>query len=643
MAAPFEFLEKIKQLNKEKKYQEVTDLLPDDVLEEYKDADLYAEASEAYYRLGKIGLCKEAAEKSLTLNPKQAKGHNYKGNALVDAKEYDKAIEEYKMAIEADAEYPNPYNGMGNIYEQIFKQYDSAFEAYNMAVRLNPKFPYPYNGLGNVYYAQDLYDKAIEYYNKAIALDPGFVTPYYNLGLTYNMLNRYDEAIDAHTKATEIDKNLTVAFYQLAQLLYNKGNLQQALDNFNAFIALDKDDANNRINVAKSRVAEIEGLLKSTPPEEVIKLEEIANTVGAIKSLLLFTDGCITHYTSLTTAKILVLDKQKSTKTTYTQEDKTITKQDKTTTQPNRFRLSEGAYLNDPSEGQVLFDFLYDEIISNVQNRYRVPTLFAQKPFIGSFVAEQKHDDLTLWRMYGKEGKEEASGCAITLHKDEFIKQVTSGIHGGNTDKQLSAGNEFSFYRVAYLSFDNTGKNTVPKEEVSCVLPVKNGTDKDKNKEEEETLNGYVTTLKKNVTTYVTSANKRRDDAEDALKTAQDDETRKKAEEEKKKAMENLKNLTEKLNTIAYLFKGIAYQYEHEVRLIIDEVFVPNKIISTDGPRPRVFIELGPITSAIKKITLGPKVERPDEWASALHYTLNKDKIGTDNKAEILISHLPYK
>ena len=73
MAAPEQLLQQVKDLNKKSDYQQVIDLLPDYELDEHKDADLYAEAAQAYYRLHKIEPCKRLAEKSLSLHPKLAK------------------------------------------------------------------------------------------------------------------------------------------------------------------------------------------------------------------------------------------------------------------------------------------------------------------------------------------------------------------------------------------------------------------------------------------------------------------------------------------------------------------------------------------------------------------------------------------
>src|SRR5207253_9129741 len=107
---------------------------------------------------------------------------------------------------------------------------------------------------------------------------------------------------------------------------------------------------------------------------------------------------CLTHYTSLSVAKIMIIDK-------------------------SAFRLSEGSYLNDTSEGRELFNYLnLHQISANDQPTFE--EYFSEKPFIGSFVPEQLHNDLTLWRMYGKEDNFEAKGCAITIGKEEFLKAI---------------------------------------------------------------------------------------------------------------------------------------------------------------------------------------------------------------------------
>lgn len=286
-----------------------------------------------------------------------------------------------------------------------------------------------------------------------------------------------------------------------------------------------------------------------------------------IKVLLLFQDTCVTHYTGLSVAKVLILDKSK-------------------------FRLSEGAFLNDTSEGQELFKYLPDIRKSTPKNE-TVACPFINKPFIGSFVSEKKLDDLTLWRMYGKENKDEARGCALTLDKDKLLESLKESlIADGKTDKSEIKDGEFNFYRIAYRKEGQEGIFIIPG-----ATP-----------EVEDSLNNYMNDLKLRVETFL----------------------------EKRTETSDIQNLLELLNTIAYLFKSAEYQYEHELRLVIEGVGF-EKVI--DSSLLRVYIELVPICPFIRKITLGPKIERADEWAAAFYYSLDKQ----DFHPEILISHLPFK
>lgn len=106
---------------------------------------------------------------------------------------------------------------------------------------------------------------------------------------------------------------------------------------------------------------------------------------------------------------------------------------------------------------------------------------------------------------------------------------------------------------------------------------------------------------------------------------------------EKYSTNEDKRDLLELLNSVAYLFKSTEYQHENELRLIVTGVGM-EKVIENEIPL-KVYLDLVEINPFIKKITLGPKVEKSDEWASIFHYTLDKEGYNP----EIFISRLPFK
>jgi hypothetical protein len=257
------------------------------------------------------------------------------------------------------------------------------------------------------------------------------------------------------------------------------------------------------------------------------------------------------------------------------------------------FRLSEGAFLNDTSEGRELFNYLNLELTNRTADE-TIAESYIERPFIGSFVAESKCNDLTLWRMYGKEAQAEAKGCALTIHKEKFIKSIKDKISPTDIDEGTEAETQieeqFTFFNVAYLLKE---KFILPGKEDSMELP----------------LNDLMSALKNKVS----ELNK-----------------------EQKAA------IAIRLNDIAYLFKSSEYQYENEIRLVVQGVGFLKTIDCSFTP-PKVYIELVDIVPALKKITLGPKVERADEWAAAFNYHIKEQLKKNTEKVDIVISHLPFK
>jgi hypothetical protein len=131
----------------------------------------------------------------------------------------------------------------------------------------------------------------------------------------------------------------------------------------------------------------------------------------------------------------------------------------------------------------------------------------------------------------------------------------------------------------------------------------------------------------------------------DVMKRLEEAVTRFKQSKKKSKE-ETQRNVVELLNQITYLFKAAEYEYEHEIRLVIDTPIGFDMVVSKAEESPRVYIEIGDIRPLITKLTLGPKVERADEWASVFYYSFKElyDKTRSDEPyPDIYISHLPFK
>jgi len=520
---------KADELFKEEKFADIISLLNDEVLEKYRSAELYAWRARAYN----------------VINDDTGKNSYYA-----------------QKAIDTDPGYYMGYFARGcGWYNK--GEYENAIADYSKTIDLQADYAYAYNNRGLAWDNQYEYDKAIADYNNAIDLKPDYAVAYNNRGNAWLNKSEYDKAITDYNNAIDLKPDYAVAYYNRGLSFQQSGkNIAQAINDFTKFLELAADKDKTWVKRAKDYIKELRAELKDAA------LKEIGDLTSEIKKLLLSTDGCVTHYTGLSVAKKLLFDDSK-------------------------FRMSEGSFLNDTSEGTELFNFLQYQFISDCKDT-KTPAAFVPKPFIGSFVAESKHDDLNLWRFYGKENNEEAKGCAITIRMKEFIVAINESLGVGRQKSDPGNESDIKFYRVAYWDHIT--------DKINFVIP-------NSRRKVETELNKLMGDLKDKVKNY---------------------------------RAEDKSNLEKYLNSIAFLFKSDAYKNENEIRLVVKGIEFEKKF-DTDANPPRVYIELVNIRDVMETITLGPKVDKPDEWAAAIHFRYDNELDAKKKPGKILISRLPYK
>lgn len=589
-----QLVKKIKTLFEQKKYAKIIDILNDNTLAHHNDAELYALKSRAYSHEKVYDMAFKYADIATKLNPMSALAFLARGDAQDNENQYRNGIKDYETALSLDDSLWEAWAGIGYYYYQLdeytlavaeftkairlkkdskwlydfraasryeLKDYPAAIKDFTSAITISDNDPDLYVGRGNAYLQMQDLSKAKKDYDKAMELDPLSFAPHYNLGLLYRKLKKYTDAVDYFSSALKIDSVSPEAYYFRASSYKEIGHYREAIKDYERYLNLIGTSSSSRVILAKTTITDLKKKLENEWYDIIDK------TVKSIQEILLFEENCLTHFTSLSASRAMILE-------------------------GSLLRLSEGNFLNDTSEGRELFKYLSYSVVKYVDDDTIAKT-YVERPFIGSFVADTKHDDLTLWRMYGKEALTEAKGCALTLKRHAFIANLEAclDVEDRNIEKNVSQQNErFTFYKVAY------------KDHVSFKIPGASIT-------QIRTLNTLMESLK----TQIAVLNG----------------------EQKGK-------IAKLLNDIAYLFKTADYQYENEVRLVVNGVGF-KKVIDNGSTPPRVYIELINIVPVLHKITLGPKVERPDEWAAAFNYKIDDFSTDKDQKIEIVISRLPFK
>jgi tetratricopeptide (TPR) repeat protein/TolB-like protein len=110
------------------------------------------------------------------------------------AREFDKAVELYKRALELDPDYTFALNMLGLTYK-VQGDYEKALPMLNRYVALSPGDANPLDSLAALYYSMGDLDKAIEKFKEALAIKPDFFTSLIQIPHVYALKEDYPEAV----------------------------------------------------------------------------------------------------------------------------------------------------------------------------------------------------------------------------------------------------------------------------------------------------------------------------------------------------------------------------------------------------------------------------------------------------------------
>jgi serine/threonine-protein kinase len=145
-------------------------------------------------------------EKALSLNPELVEGHICLGNVLNGQGQYEKAVEQFKRAVESNGENDEALHGLAEAYTNL-GNFSAAEATYKRAIALRPNYWGVYNWLGLFYYRQQRYSDAAAMFLKATQLAPDNYQSYITLGGIYITLGRYQDAISAFQRSIDLRPN----------------------------------------------------------------------------------------------------------------------------------------------------------------------------------------------------------------------------------------------------------------------------------------------------------------------------------------------------------------------------------------------------------------------------------------------------
>jgi tetratricopeptide (TPR) repeat protein len=637
----------IEHFFEEKKFKKIIDLLTNDTLEQYSDADLYAWKARALFRnkgdeneillfaqkaiqtdgngwLGYIargcawGYKKEYDKaildynKAIELNPDNAISYNNRGNIWDKQKEYDKAIQDYSKAIELNPGDAITYYNRGNIWDKQ-KEYDKAIQDYSKAIELNPMYADAFCNRGNTWSNKKEYLKALHDYNKAIKLNPHDATALNNRGNSWDKEKEHHKAIQDYNKAIELNSNYAAAYYNRANSWIKEKEYDKAIQDYNKTIEISPDfgaayfnlaltyetkkkldlslafftkakESNHRVEHAESKIKDIQERIAAN------LASDLSNSILKIKSIV----------SAIRTKSLAGSEVARVVHYSKLPVADIITKDCH-----SRLHYSNVIYMNDPQEGKIFVEYLNDKEITDwlEKSSYKNESTI----FLGSFLPanegdendDNAEDQLLMWRTYGKnEHGLDAAGCNLVIDAAFFDSGEKKAEDIPTTFAEIKKAIEDGF------RFTEDNRNSLLK-----VQYIRKGK-----------IKGDENGILKKLVDYL------KDEIKSLIEKIGDDST---ALEGK---LYTESKIFDALQEVCHLFKSADYAFEKEVRIIRTEPRCSNNIEyyknaeNKEPMPPRHFYIKSEkrILPYLKKIHLGPKVKDATHWSLHLDYSLRK-------------------
>jgi type IV pilus biogenesis/stability protein PilW len=212
----------------------------ENLAQQKKQAEAYRNLGEAYLREGNYTAALRELLKAESLAPADyyvqddlGLAYYYKGHA-------EKAIYHFQKALAIKADYGPARNNLGNAYAEQ-KEWDKAIEQWKIVTSdllyLTPQFPY--SNLGFAYYHQKQYGLSVEYFKKALKITPDFSKALYGLSQTYIATGRVSEAVETLEVAVGKNPEEVSLYFELAKAYMLKRDYRRAYGAYIRVVQMD--------------------------------------------------------------------------------------------------------------------------------------------------------------------------------------------------------------------------------------------------------------------------------------------------------------------------------------------------------------------------------------------------------------------
>ena len=179
-------------------------------------------------KLGEFGQTEAICRNIINVIPKNALAHHILGSALQCLGQMDKAIEEYKLAIQLDNKLIEAHYFLGNIY-QLIGESELAAVSFENAIKLKPNYFEALNNLAAVQIKLHRPFEAKKAIDKALKIAPNSNQLLCNLASFYMLENNYEKAMEFALKVYNADPTFVDALRIIGEINFKKPDYDNAL------------------------------------------------------------------------------------------------------------------------------------------------------------------------------------------------------------------------------------------------------------------------------------------------------------------------------------------------------------------------------------------------------------------------------
>jgi tetratricopeptide (TPR) repeat protein len=207
---------------------------------EQTDISTSKERGEALFNAGEYAKAVEEFSKVVELQPQDTWSLGMRGECYRMLSRYEEAIADFSRSLELTPDSAWDLAHRGECY-RVKEDYPKAIADLSRAIELNPEDAWALGSRADAYRLTDQYDQAIEDFSKAIRLDPSYTWAIARRGEAYRMVNKYDQALADLNQAIEQAPQDSYAYASRGQVYQETGDYPKALADFDKALELDPD------------------------------------------------------------------------------------------------------------------------------------------------------------------------------------------------------------------------------------------------------------------------------------------------------------------------------------------------------------------------------------------------------------------